>query len=339
MSLPRFLVAAIHLGLLGACATAQESNNSSSRIYEMRSSSVRLAFSASNSDEYLAWLDEHRILFEGHEEVRPGGDEKGGSKTSRALFVWDLRSGAVARHTRLPLRSSMCFADGFISYRALRDDFVVRMEGAFGHEKEVTSAPIRRDEEGFNRFTCKLYQRASLPPAKFGGAMYPLRLASGVLEAIPGGAWVYDDTGSARYLNISTLGPLSIYPHKYSRYAGKYLFYHSYGQISETWAFSTDGSLDLLAYPPGPWGRGQAEPVRGGLLFRSQRVSGQASWDPGYAGLYIHSPDAGTTKLISGVPYAVNVAPDGCMLAAFIDPWNRPNRKHRLIAIDLCRSR
>jgi hypothetical protein len=173
----------------------------------------------------------------------------------------------------------MCFADGFISYRALRDDFVVRMEGAFGHEKEVTSAPIRRDEEGFNRFTCKLYQRASLPPAKFGGAMYPLRLASGVLEAIPGGAWVYDDTGSARYLNISTLGPLSIYPHKYSRYAGKYLFYHSYGQISETWAFSTDGSLDLLAYPPGPWGRGQAEPVRGGLLFaKGERTSFLGSW-------------------------------------------------------------
>jgi hypothetical protein len=94
-----------------------------------------------------------------------------------------------------------------------------------------------------------------------------------------------------------------------------------------------------MEFPEGSWGTGNIEPVADGLVLRSRSINTKAEWGVGHAGLYYHSPLLGTQKLISGVIYALAVNSDGCRLAAFVDPWDRANRQHRLVAMDLCERR
>jgi hypothetical protein len=231
----------------------------------------------------------------------------------------------------------MCLADGFLSYFLQRGDALIHVAGFVGSEKETDWSPRQAPRKfEVNPFTCRLYQRESLPPPKFGGAVYPLSSGDGWIERVEGGAWVYGGPGSPKEIRLPTLGPQSIYPHKYSQFTRKYLFYHAYGSVRETWLFSAHGSLEKLEFPEGSWGGGNIEPVINGVVLRSRMIDAKAEWGVGYAGLYYHSPSLGTERLIPGVIYALAVSSDGCRLAALVDPWDRRNRRHRLVAIDLC---
>lgn len=326
---------------LGCAAERGSANSDKYALYEMRMESVRLAFSPSNSDDFLAWLDDSRVLFEGFDALSSAQEriESGQERRPlRALFVWNIHTGKVTRHTKESLQSSMCFADGFVSYVVDRKGTLARLSGPFGEEHDMGSPRHQSNgDQEFGRFTCAYYRRVDMPPGKFGGVTYPLRMGDGWIERIPGGAWVYPATGAPRKLSIPTLTPGSIYPHKHSSYAKKYLYFHSNRTRSETWAFSTAGEIEILRFPDGPWEDGHIEPARPGLLLRSKKVSNKIAWDPGYAGLYLHSQTGQVEKLAPGNVYAMRVSNNGCLIAAFIDPWDSYNRKHRLIALDLCR--
>jgi hypothetical protein len=301
--------------LLFGCAGAQTSKHVRHEFYEMQSETVRIAYSLSNTDEYVGWLDRDRVMFVGNALIQRD------SKQSReqALFIWNLQTGSVTRHTKLPLRSTMCLADNFISYFLERDRSLLHVAGTVGSEMESDWAPGHAPRAfEVNPFTCRLYRRANIPAPKFGGVVYPLASGDGWIERIEGGAWVYGGAGVARPVEVRlpTLGPLSLYPHKYSRFARKYLFYHGYGSVRETWLLSADGSLAKMEFPEGSWGTGNIEPVADGLVLRSRSINTKAEWGVGHAGLYYHSPLLGTQKLISGVIYALAVNSDGCRLAA-----------------------
>ena len=308
-------------------------------VYEMKSTSITLPFSPLNTDEYLAWLDNSRVVFEGYERQMYGGGNRSvkTAKSNRALFVWEIHTGRVVRHTRMPLKSSMCLVDGFISYVVDRGGELVFVSGSFGQEKEDPQARDVKAKRDFNRFTCKPYDRASLPPPRFGGGVYPLRPDDGWLERVRGGGWMIPKSGDPRLVTVPGLYEGSIYPHKFSDFAKAYLYFHSNRSKSETWAFTSAGDIEQLEFPDGPWGGGTVEQVRSGLILRSKRLGNRSNWDPGAAGLYLNQRGGSPAKIVSGNVYAMRVSPNGCVIAAFVDPWDKVDRKHRLIGIDLCK--
>ena len=168
--------------------------------------------------------------------------------------------------------------------------------------------------------------------------MYPLRPEDGWIERTQGDAWLHPPSGSPRRLSVPNVSPRSIYPHKYSPYSRKYLYYRPNRSRSETWAFSGSGDLQLLEFPEGPWGTGPIEPAYSSVLLRSKNVGAMSFWDPGYAGLYINTSSIrGVQQLASGNVYSMRVSNSGCLIAVFVDPWTSDDRKHRLIAFDLCK--
>ena len=333
MSLITVLLAAT----CGGCASAGSNAGASDYVIrEMNSSTIFPAFAPLNADEYVAWLDDRRVVFEGFE--RKSDRKKSSAHSDRGLFVWEIPTGRISRHTKLPLKSSMCFADGFISYTVERDGTSRFMSGRFGEEVEQSvEQRVGKSKTHFNRFTCEHYQADALPAPRFGGAVYPLRRQDGWIERVRGGGWIITAGASPKKLVVPSLSEGSIYPHKYSNYRKAYLFFHSNRSMSETWAFSPSGQIQMLRFPDGPWGSGHVEEVRDGLVLRSKKVGEKTLWDPGHAGLYLSRPTRSTQKILSGNVFAMAVSADGCRIAALTDPWNAPERKHRLFAIDLCK--
>jgi hypothetical protein len=97
--------------------------------------------------------------------------------------------------------------------------------------------------------------------------------------------------------------------------------------------------------------------ARPGLVATSSLParSSRAKWDPGPAGLYLFrgapvdefvrygdpaaraENDFVAEKLVPGLVDAVSVAsPNGCKVAAVIDPWDGEDRKIRLLVVDFC---
>lgn len=322
--------------LFGCTSDPSRAAPSDYTLYEMQSGSIALPFSPLNTDQYLAWLDETHVVFEGFGglDTKQGSDK---SRSSRAIFVWDIHTGHVSRHTNIPVRSSMCFADGFISYAVDKEGSPAFLAGPFGAERETpTPQVIGAKRRHFNRFTCSYYESESLPTPRFGGAIYPLRIEDGWLERVRGGAWMIPKSGLPSKLTVPTLREGSLYPHKYSDFAGTYLYFHSNRSGSETWAFTSKGQMEVLRFPEGPWDSGHVEQVRSGLVLRSKRFGHRSAWDPGHAGLYLSRTAGGTQRLVSGNVYAMRVAKSGCRIAALVDPWDKANRKYRLIAVDVC---
>jgi len=318
---------------VNACTSAIPSGQTTVRVYEMRSDKVRVSFSASKADEYVAWLDRRRVLFRGYDSSGEDRDRQG--RMLPRLFVWDIESGNVVRYGSDPIAGSFCYADGYIGYVAYREGGRVRLEGALGKEREVYLSPNKQRQ--LNPFTCKLYERSDLPPARHGGAVYPLRTEDGWIERVRGGLWTRPVNGSEIRLTIPTLLEGSIHPHKFSDFSKQYLYYHAYRDVYQTWAFSTKGTLELLNFPPGPWGRGSLEPIRDGLVLRSRSINVHKQWAPGNAGLYVHRPPSEPRRVAEGVVYAMHVAKDGCRIAFLVDPWDRERRVQRLVATNLCK--
>src|SRR5687767_3353309 len=100
--------------VLSACSATPASVSKPTKypIYEMSSAMVRPVFPT--GDQNLAWLDDERVLFEGlNRKLRdPVIKNDGVPIALRALYIWNVRTGEVTRHTQHALRSALCFADG-----------------------------------------------------------------------------------------------------------------------------------------------------------------------------------------------------------------------------------
>src|SRR5688500_4405150 len=119
-------VTAVLLSLATACAQTQSSDASGYRIFEMRSDLVRPV--RPTGDQNIAWLDEERVLFEGWDRVlkdRLAPDREPGAL--HGLYIWNIRTGEVTRYSSDPLRSDMCFAEGYISYVVSRGGQQMRL--------------------------------------------------------------------------------------------------------------------------------------------------------------------------------------------------------------------
>jgi hypothetical protein len=285
------------------------------------------------SDRSIAWVDADRILFEGlDKKLRdPVEQNHGAPIPMRALYLWNVRSGEVTRYSKEPLRGSMCFADGFISYSVRRPGRTVRMEGAFGQEKEVQTA---LGDARLNPFNCRWYLSSTLPKPIVGGGIEPLRDGHGWIEHTGSASWFRAVDGTLTPIADSgrTIG--TVRPQKYSEFSGRYVFWRS--TMNRTWLLSTNGTVELQPQPTGRLNAGPVEPAADGMtLIRSSEINVRANWDVGDAGLYKFQKSSMPQKLTAGLIDAMQVHMNGCLVAMVVDPW-RAAREHELRALDIC---
>jgi hypothetical protein len=302
--------------------------------YEMVSAMVRPVFPT--GDQNLAWIDDERVLFEGLDrKLRdPVETNQGVHVAMRALYIWNIRTNEVIRYTREPLRSFVCFADGYVSYSVYRNGRTAQIEGPFGHEQEIEVPPsteLRR-----NPFTCKSYERSTLPKLTVGGGIEPLRPEHGWIEHTGNSTWFRSVDGSLRQFSYDgrPIGP--VMPQKYSSYSQKYVYWRPSQNV--TWLIEATGTLHRQPPPAGSPNEGRLEPAaQNRTLLRSRRINVRAEWDPGDSGLYLYAMDGKPAeRVIVGLIGAMQVHSSGCLVAAIVDPWDREGREHRLKAVNIC---
>lgn len=329
------------VALSGCSATPPPlaSNSTKYPIYEMRSATVRPIYPV--GDHNIAWIDDGRVLFEGLDRnlTDPVERNRGVPVAMRSLYVWNVRTNEVTRHTREALRSWLCFADGYVAYAVYRNGKTVWLEGPLGEEKEVEPLTAARDGQfkgrGLNPFTCRSYDRATLPKPKIGGGIEPLRPEHGWLEYAGNSTWLR--TVDGKLVQISYEGrPLRISaPQKYSAYLGKYVYWRA--SQDATWLIEPTGTLEPLSPSSGASNEGRLEPAgKGKTLRRLVRLNVRSNWDPGESGLYVYGPDGNPERVISGLIDAMQVHSNGCSVAAIVDPWDREGRQHQLRAVNIC---
>lgn len=326
------------LSALTACAQNLGSKAPRYQIYEMRSAMVRPV--RPNGDHNIAWIDEDRVLFEGWDRNLKDTEPRAGpaSDAWRGLYIWNIRTAEVTRYTTEPLRGSMCFADGYVTYVVSRAKQQVRLEGPLGHEKALVPIGNEVRDRLVNRFTCRSYEKSSLPKLVVGGGIEPLRPDHGWIEQTGSATWFRSAGGLLTLLTHEgrSMGPVR--PRKYSSVSGKYVFWRP--SDNKTWLIRGDGSTELLPHPLGPIHKGSLEPMSSdALLLRSTEINTRANWDPGLSGLYMYQPSTEPKRLIPGLMHAVQVQSKGCLAAVIVDPWNRKGREYELKAVDVCRER
>jgi hypothetical protein len=321
---------------LSACSTTPASLSKPTKypVYEMSSAMVRPVFPT--GDQNLAWLDDERVLFEGLDrKLRdPVETNQGVHVAMRGLYIWNIRTNEVIRYTREPLRSFLCYSDDYVSYSVYRDGKVVRLEGPFGQEQAV-NAPL--SERRLNPFTCRSYERSSLPKPIKGGGIEPLRTEHGWLEHAANSSWLR--TPDEKFVQLRHAGKTVglVMPQKFSAFSKKYVFWR--GSPDMTWLLEPDGTLhrepEFADMPNG----GRVEPAAGGSrLFRAAGLNVRANWDPGASGLYLQLPAGGAPqRLVTGLINAMNIHRRGCLVAMIVDPWNREGREHELKVVNVCR--
>lgn len=331
------LISGLALAGLAACAQPSLSETQKYRVSEMRSDIVRPV--RPTGDHNLAWLDDHRVLFEGWDRVlKDTLPSKGPSVGAwHGLYIWNVRTGEVSRYATEPLRAEMCFADGYINYVIGRGIQQIRMEGPMGLEKPLPSIGNEARDRPVNRFTCRSYQRSDLPKPIVGGGIEPLRPEDGWLEHTGTTTWFRSSVGELKLL-VSDGQPIgTVRPQKYSSAATKYVFWHP--SQDRTWLINGRGDAELQPGPIGKLLKGRLEPAASGaLLLISSQINVRSNWDVGAAGLYIFgaSEQQPPKRLIAGLIDAMRVHASGCLIAAIVDPWNGPAREHQLKVADNC---
>jgi hypothetical protein len=333
---PSSLIGLAAILILSACSTTPMSSSKPTKypIYEMSSAIVRPVFPT--GDQNLAWLDDERVLFEGLDrELRdPVETNQGVRVAMRGLYIWNIRTNEVIRYTREALRSFLCFADGYVSYSVYRNGKVVWMEGPFGREQEVV--PMSAAPPSLNQFTCKSYDRATLPKPKIGGGIEPLRPEHGWLEHTGNSTWFRSVEDRLRQFSYDgkPIGP--VVPQKYSFYSQKYIYWRPSQNV--TWLIEPTGILQRVPLPAGLPTESRLEPAaQEKTLLRSRRINVRANWDPGDSGLYSYAMDGKPAeRVLAGLIDAMQVHRTGCLVAAIVDPWDREGREHRLRAVTIC---
>jgi hypothetical protein len=106
----------------------------------------------------------------------------------------------------------------------------------------------------------------------------------------------------------------------------------------KAWLLFPTGKVSEAEMPAGPWLRatwGYA-PTRKGWIVSSRATGRKSNFDPGDAGIYLVNGNV-AERLIVGFPGTPAVSPDGCRMAAIVDPLTGPGLRATLRIVDVCK--
>jgi hypothetical protein len=163
-----------------------------------------------------------------------------------------------------------------------------------------------------------------------------------MLNPVPRNLWYYphkDHPGIELPIATKEAPPYAWF--RFSRFANSYVLRRDTpavraGMTNVVWLLALDGTVTTVSLPMGPWVVGYHYlPTRAGMFFSSDRAGSFALKDAGHAGGYLLN-GVSVRRLFAGMVRAVDVAPDGCRIAAVIDPWIRPAITTKLHVLNIC---
>ena len=294
------------------------------------------------------WIDNERILFPGYEKSSASGQH---SSFRPVLYVLDLGTRRPTVHSEIPEGGFVCYASGYIGYAVRKDGKRYVREGSLGAEIErelVPSAPGRMIER--NEFTCRDVDLSAADKVHPGFLFIPLRDGHGYYgwEKKEGVNPLMFFLPAGKHTKPIAL-PIKASEKRrmtYSEYMGAYVIERSEltrkdadrTPSGKAWLLFPTGKISEAEMPHGPWLRaiwGYA-PTRKGWSVSSRATGGKSNFDPGDAGIYLVSGNV-AQRLVVGFPGTPAVSPDGCKVAAIVNPLTGPGLKATLRIIDVCK--
>jgi len=298
------------------------------------------------------WIDNARVLFPGYRNPLSPGDR---SSSNSVLYVWNLGARALRVHAEIPDGDYICYANGYVSYAVRKDGKRYVREGMFGGETRrewVPPAPLSKIER--NQFTCKDIDLSAADKVYPGFLFIPLRDGDGYFgwqrrqasAEAANSPLFFLPTGKGSNpiaLSIQASQKRRI---TYSAYKGAYVIERSELARKDSdsapggraWLLFPTGKTAEIQIPDGPWLRatwGYA-PTRKGWVLSSRATGRRSDFDVGDAGIYLVNGNV-AQRLIVGFPGAPAVSPDGCKVAATINPLTGPGLNATLRIIDFCK--
>jgi hypothetical protein len=298
------------------------------------------------------WIDNARVLFPGYEKSSATAER---TSVRSVLYVLDLGTKRPTVHSEIPEGGYVCYASGHVRYAVSKDGKRYMREGKFGAEIERELAPSPPGSKiDRNEFTCKDVDLSTADKMYPGFLFIPLRDGHGYY------GWQKEES-SAKGADASMFflpagmrtRPIAL-PIKssekrrmsYSEYMGAYVIERSEltrkdvdGRPSgKVWLLFPTGKVSEAEMPNGPWLRatwGYA-PTRKGWSVSSRATGVKSNFDPGDAGIYLVNGNV-AKRLVVGFPSTPAVSPDGCKIAAVVNPLIGPGLRATLRIIDLCK--
>jgi hypothetical protein len=303
----------------------------------------------------ISWLDERRVLFEGHEGDKPRSVEAQ-QAVQWGLFIWDVEANTVQKY-KVPAEG-LCYHDGFIKYFTRGPDGEwMLMKGEMGNEQPYPGSfyhDTDRSRYSINEYSCRLNER---PKSMIGRAWVPLLEEHGYLDRGP-----QKGPKSEKMLFVPADGsqPLELpFDRTKGRLSDYYAFSNSYffsGKFSNSGRFGTspwrEGSCDhVWDFTPDGKTTSQCLPYYEQLGTASKYAIKTAlgiamvshdsdRYGPGKSGIYLYR-DGEYERLIAGHTENHDISPSGCRIAfrheltPFSNAIGWPGNP-TLVMIDLC---
>lgn len=297
------------------------------------------------------WVSNDQVLFPGFDPTRTDAATLSKSPQS-VLYIWDERLRKATIHADIPESDYVCYSNGYVSYAVRKDGKRYIREGRIGAEAEREwIQPSGRSKVDRNEITCKDFDYAAADKIFPGFLFIPLRDGDGYY------GWqkhvsTADSPRAPMYYLPARKGKKPVLlpilgtdknTISYSDYLGAYVIewtpsVQKVDSIGKVWFLHTTGKVTEHVIPAGPWMRGYLAyvPAKEGIVMSSTALGFKSAFDPGHAGLYLVR-DQKVERLVSGFPGRPAVSPDGCKVAAAIDPRTGPGVRATLQIVDLCK--
>ena len=296
-------------------------------------------FPATDRQQY--WLDNERVIFVGYKvgeytDLEKRGDGSKGKKIHTGIFIWDTRNNRVAKYA--DSEEFLCFADGYIVYSLPTGPDYAGPYGLgpykAGRLGAETTFPSRQRPKNLrtNPFTCRDFDyKQSLSNKRL---IQPLRDEHGYLDLgvlggkdslknipitlyPPGKRGVTLPIGRREVAHIDYYafkGAYFVSRHFYDK-AGSHKYLWPAGTTQIEWWLYTDGKVDEVKIPSGPWESGGVVlffPTRQGIFLVSHKLKSYE--EAGVAGAY-YVRGSRFDKLITGYITHAAISPHGCRVA------------------------
>lgn len=298
------------------------------------------------------WIDNQRVLFPGFDMTR-SDPTAFKSPPQSVLYIWDWNTRKARIHADIPETDYVCYSDGFVSYAIRRNGKRYIREGKLGTEIEREwNPPAPGSKIDRNELTCKdfdfstadkIYQGFLLIPLRDGDGYYGWQKKESSVEADKAPMF-YLPAGKGKKPVTLPIGGGERDRVSYSQYLGAYVIEYTPSQRNENTTgklriLYTSGKVDEITIPAGPWMHGSMAymPAKAGIMMSSRALGLRSEFDLGHAGIYLVNGTK-VQRLVSGLPgRPFAVSPDGCKVAAVINPHEGPGLKATLQVINLCR--